>query len=264
MAVHLLSADAASLDTYAGRNNLLTSLDARIKIAFVLAALVINLLSKNPWSPLIIVILCLTALLCIRIPARLLILRLSVPMFMACVVLIAQTFMSGATPIFSLDYGFLRLAAYREGLIAGLIIMCRVIAGTSLILFLSMSTPAHKLLSAARWCKLPPVLIELALLIYRYVFVLIEEMSAMYEIQKVRLGYCNWRRSMSSLSTLGANVILRAYDRAEYVYEAMTVRGYSPDNKVTVYFRLDTRDIAGIGIFAVLLSLLFIVGCVAI
>ena len=105
--------------------------------------------------------------------------------------------------------------------------MCRVLGGVSLILLLSMSTRADKLFAAAAWFRVPKIFIEIALLVYRYIFVLIEELIIMKDAQKVRLGYHNWRQSMQSLSTLGTCLILRAYDRAERVFEAMLVRGYT-------------------------------------
>jgi cobalt/nickel transport system permease protein len=260
MEMHAYSESAISSDIFAGKTNLLTGIDARVKTAFVLAALVLNLLTTGMSAQICIAILCIAALICIKIPARLLLLRLSMPMAMAGVVLITQTFMSGTTPIFSVDSAYFHLSAYKEGFDKGLVIMCRVIAGTSLILFLGMSTPAYKLLCAARWFKMPAVLVELSLLIYRYVFVLMEEMLIMQESQKVRLGYRNWLQSMHSLSSLGAGVILRAYDRAERVYESMLVRGYAGDQSSTTGYTLNSIDLAASLIFAAILTGLYMIG----
>lgn len=172
--MHDFYGTTSSPDIVGRKANFLTSIDARVKTACVLAALALNLLSTSMWAPVCIAILCLAALLLIKIPAKLLLLRLSMPLAMACVVLITQTFMYGATPILSIGSGYFQLTAYKEGLDRGLLIMLRVIAGMSLILFLSISTPAHKLLGAARWLRMPAELVELTLLIYRYIFVLIE------------------------------------------------------------------------------------------
>jgi cobalt/nickel transport system permease protein len=260
MEMHALSNSALSSDIFAGRTNLLTGIDVRVKTAFVLAALVLNLLSTGMSTQICIAGICIAALISIKIPAKLLLLRLSIPLLMAAVVLITQTFMSGTTPIFSVDIISFHLSAYKEGLDKGLLIMCRVIAGTSLILFLSMSTPAHKLLRAARWFRMPAVLVELSLLIYRYVFVLMEQMLIMQESQTVRLGYRNWQQSMNSLSALGAGVILRAYDRAERVYESMLVRGYAGDKTSATGYTLNFVDLAATLIFAAVLAGLYVIG----
>ncbi len=211
-------------DVFAQRRNLLTGVEARAKLAFTLLGLLINLVSSSPYTPISIAAFCLIALLSIRIPAKTLLLRLAMPLVMGAVVLVAQVFFYGETPLFTITV--LRLTAHEEGLAQGLLIMCRVLGGTSLVLFLSMSTPADQLLMAARWFRTPRTFVELALLIYRYIFVLAEELLTMKDAQTVRLGYHNWRQSMRSLNVLGASLILRAYDRAERVFEAMLVRGY--------------------------------------
>ncbi len=214
-------------DLFAQKRNWVTSIEARTKIAFTVIALVINLLAANIYAPLTIAAFCFAILLSIRIPPRLLLLRLAMPMAMATLAFITQLFFYGATPLFTLSLWGLHLMGYEEGLARGLLIMSRVIAGISLILFLSMSTPASKLLLAASWFRIPKSFIELALLTYRYIFVLLEEMEAIRGAQKVRLGYNGWRQSMRSLGVLGGSLILRSYDRADRVYEAMLLRGYS-------------------------------------
>jgi cobalt/nickel transport system permease protein len=166
-------------------------------------------------------------LMLIRVPARLLLLRLVMPMVMATVILVTQIFFCGETPLFTIPVWGFTLVGYEEGFARGLIIMCRVLGGVSLILLLSISTPADKLFIAAAWFKIPKTFIEIALLVYRYIFVIAEEFITMNNAQRIRLGYHSWRQSVKSLSMLGACLILRAYDRAERVFEAMLVRGYT-------------------------------------
>jgi len=249
-----------SSDLYAQRTNPISSIDARVKMAFIIAALVINLLSLDIWAPISIAVVCMAALLLIKIPPRLLLLRLSLPLVMASIVLITQTFMSGGNDLFFLNIGGFHVTAYKEGLDKGLLIMWRVIAGVSLILFLGLSTPANKLLFAARWFRMPAILVELLLLIYRYVFVLLDEMIIIRESQIVRMGYRNWRQSMNSISILGASLIFRAYDRAERVYDAMLVRGYTGGPGPVRSKPLNKADCVTIFIFTALLAALYVLG----
>ncbi|MBA7663981.1 Energy-coupling factor transporter transmembrane protein EcfT [subsurface metagenome] len=245
--------DALFSDVFAQKQNLITGIEARTKIAFTAIALLINLLSPTIYTPIGITIFCLITLLAIKIPPRLLLLRLTMPLVMAAVVLITQIFFYGATPLFTISLWGFHLVGYVEGLAHGFLIMCRVIGGVSLILFLSMSTPANKLLLAASWFRLPKIFIELVLLVYRYVFVLIEEVVAIRDAQKVRLGYRNWRRSMKSLGVLGSSLILRAYDRAERVFEAMIARGYTGTMAINYQPKFGRRDyLATLGLTAIL------------
>lgn len=245
-----------SADIFAQKTNWVTEIDVRIKMAFTLAAILVNLSFASIWPSAGIAAFCFITLLVIKIPPRVLLMRLLVPLVMAVVVAITQLFLNGNTPLFSIR--ILHLTGYQEGLSSGLLIMWRVIAGGSLVLFLSMSTPANKLFSAAGWFKMPRILVELALLIYRYIFVLLDEVTTMRDAQRVRLGYHNWRQSMNSVSVLGGSLILRAYDRAERVFEAMLVRGYTGYNRVTYAEKLRRKDYLAIVVFtSILVALLF-------
>lgn len=228
-------------DVFAQKVNIVTGLEARTKLIFTALALVINLVSPNIYTPISFACFSLITLLSIRVPVKVLLLRLAMPLAMAGVVLITQIFFFGETVMFTIPLRGFSLAGYEEGLARGLLIMSRVIGGVSLVLLLSMSTPADKLFVAAAWFRMPSTFIELSLLVYRYIFVLIEEFAIMKDALRVRLGFHSWRRSMKSFSVLGACLILRAYDRAERVFETMLVRGYAGArvNYIQVFTRKD-------------------------
>jgi len=247
-------------DTCAQKRKLVAEVDARIKIIFVLSGILVNLLSSNVWTSIGLSAFCILTLLCTAIPLRLLLTRLAMPLGMAVVVAITQLFLQGTTPLFTVQY--LHLTGYKEGLAQGILIMWRVVAGGGLVLFLSLSTPANKLFLAAGWFRMPQLLVELALLIYRYIFVLLEEMVTMRDAQKIRLGYHGWRQSMNSLSVLGGSLILRAYDRAERVFEAMLVRGYTGDSRIAVSERLHGIDYLATAVFAAVIAGLYCLGLV--
>ena len=247
-------------DVFARKENLVTGIEARIKIAFTVIALVINLLSPTIYTPIAIAVFCLATLMAIRIPPKLLMLRLIMPLVMAAVVLITQIFFYGTTPLFTIPFWGFNLVGYEEGLARGFLIMCRVIGGVSLILFLGMSTSAHRLLVAASWFRLPKVFIELALLIYRYIFVLIEEAITIKDAQRVRLGYRNWQQSIRSVSTLGGIIVLRAYDRAERVFEAMIARGYTGAMAIDYTEHFGRKDFIAAVCLSTVLAILYLVG----
>ena len=247
-------------DVFAHRENLVTGIEARTKIAFVVIALVINLLSPTIYTSIAIALFCLATLMAVGIPPKLLGLRLSIPLVMASVVLLTQIFFYGVTPLFIISFWGFSLVGYEEGLAHGFLIMCRVIGGVSLILFLSMSTPANKLLLAATCFRVPKIFVELALLVYRYIFVLLEEMVSIKDAQRVRLGYRNWQQSMRSLGVLGGSLILRAYDRAERVFEAMVARGYTGAVTVSYTERFGRKDFITAVCLICILAILYFIG----
>jgi cobalt/nickel transport system permease protein len=123
-----------------------------------------------------------------------------------------------------------------------------------------MSTPVNKLLLAISWFKIPKIFVELGLIIYRYIFVLIEEMVTIKDAQRTRLGYHNWRQSMRSLGTLGGSLILRAYDRAERVFEAMVARGYTGAMTISYTEHFDGKDLITAICLTAILAILYSLG----
>ncbi len=134
--------------------------------------------------------------------------------------------MTGTTPVASIDLGFWRLIATREGLLGGALIACRVLGAVGIVMVLCQTTPTQELFAALSWAKVPHTWIEIAALMYRYLYILLEQAACVVSAQRVRLGYCGLRRSFQSLGSLTGIVILRSLDQAEKSHEAMMARGY--------------------------------------
>jgi cobalt/nickel transport system permease protein len=247
-------------ESFTQKENLVTGIEARTKIAFIAVALLINLLSPTIYTPMGIAFFCLATLLTIKIPPKLLLLRIAMPLVMAVVVLVTQIFFYGKTPLFTISFWEWHLIGYEDGLAHGLLIMFRVVGGVSLILLLSLSTPTNKLFLAASWFRVPKIFIELTLLVYRYIFVLIEEVVAIRDAQKVRLGYHNWHQSIRSLGVLGGSLILRAYDRAGRVYEAMSARGYRGSLPIEYTEPFSRKDLVTVICLSPVLVIFFFLG----
>ena len=214
-------------DYFAHRKNYLTEVDTRTKMIFAALAIIIILLSRHFCVPLIAFFLSLAFLLSIRISPKIILLRLANPLGIAGVLFLINIFFYGMTPIVKLNIWGWHLVGYKEGLLRGFLIMDKVIATVSLVIFLSMTTPVNKLLNAARWFKVPNTWVEIAMLSYRYVFVLLEDASTIRDAQRVRLGYSSLARSLKSLGELAGATVIRAYDRSVAAYEAMMLRGYN-------------------------------------
>ncbi|MBI4335433.1 MAG: cobalt ECF transporter T component CbiQ [Candidatus Omnitrophica bacterium] len=198
-------------DHFAHRKNYLTEVDIRAKMLLVAAAIIIVVSARHPYVPLIVFFLSLVSLLGIRIPPWIILLRLAAPLSVAGVILVIQIFFYGIA----------------EGLARGFLIMAKVIGATSLVIFLSMTTPVNKLLRGARWFKVPNTWVEIAMLSYRYIFVLLEDAITVRDAQKARLGYSGLARSLRSFGELMGATVIRTYDRSIAVYEAMMLRGYT-------------------------------------
>lgn len=103
----------------------------------------------------------------------------------------------------------------------------RALSAVSITYFLALSTPMVSFFESLYKLKLPKLFITLMELIYRYIFILIDEAAAMYKAQKLRLGYRNFKSSLLCVSSLAAMLFIRSYKRADFSYQALISRGYN-------------------------------------
>lgn len=112
----------------------------------------------------------------------------------------------------------------------GILVFTRLVLKSSLCLFtivlFSNTTPFSKLLEALRQWRVPALLITLLALMYRYLFVLIDEMERMQRARTsrtfVRKRALQWR----SLATIMSQLFIRSTGRAEKIFAAMCSRGW--------------------------------------
>jgi cobalt/nickel transport system permease protein len=112
----------------------------------------------------------------------------------------------------------------------GILMLTRLVLKSTLCLFtivlFSNTTPFAKLLEALRKWRVPALLITLLALMYRYLFVLIDEMERMRRARTsrtfVRKRALLWR----SLATIMSQLFIRSTGRAEKIFAAMCSRGW--------------------------------------
>ena len=111
-------------------------------------------------------------------------------------------------------------AAARGGSLVG-----HALAGSAAVLLLATTTPLSDLLPALQRLRVPAAVVEVASVVYRLLFVLLESLRTIREAQTARLGYSTWRRSYRSSGALAAAVLTRSWDRAHRLQEGLAGRG---------------------------------------
>lgn len=214
-------------DSSAYDDNALTRADARLKLALALAAVAAVLVSAGVLLPLGLFAACVATALAIRVPARRVAWRVAGPLGLAAVLCLLKAFATPGTTLARVPLGPWAIELSREGAAEGLRIGSRVLGSVSVLILLGSVTPAYKAFAALRWARLPESLVELAMLMYRYIFALLGQVADVQSAQRVRLGYSTFRRSLDSAGSLMGVALLRALDQADRTTEAMRARGYS-------------------------------------
>ncbi len=213
-------------DIFTYKENKLTTLEPRVKILTAGLALALVLFSNGPVFPAVMFASSLLATVLVGVPGKLALLRFSGPMGVAAVILVMKSILTGSTELYSVEVFSLHLTVTSEGFEEGVKLAFRILGALGVVQFTSVITPAHDIFRALRWFGLPHGWVEVAMLMYRYVFELFETAIDMSSAQKIRLGYADAARGLNSAGALAGAVLLRSIDKAASAHEAMIARGY--------------------------------------
>jgi cobalt ABC transporter, inner membrane subunit cbiQ len=90
-------------------------------------------------------------------------------------------------------------------------------------------------------------------LIYRFIFILIESYSNMKNSAMSRMGYHNFKTSISTFGNIASNILVVSLKKANAYYTAMEARCFDGD----LNFLEDKKSLNKIHIFVVFISILF-------
>ncbi len=215
------------IDAQGESRRLVLALDGRVKLGLLAAALVVNLTAGGIRVPLLLLSMASVLVLTGGVRAGVFCKRMVVPAVLALVAFLTQLFwVRQGGVVTTVNLHFFSLVIHQRGLEQGLELGARILGGMGVLLFFSLTTPLPAMMRAARFFRCPPVLVELALIMYRYIFLLLEEGARIRSAQKARLGFVDFRRGLHSSAVLGGMLVLRTYDRAERSFAAMRCRGY--------------------------------------
>ncbi len=120
----------------------------------------------------------------------------------------------------------LRLEVTDAGVATASQLAVRALAATLAMFTLACSTPMIDLLSGLRRLRVPDPLIEIAALVYRFSFGLLESAGAVHAAQEARLGYATRGAAMRSASMGVAALFVRSWERARRLEDGLAGRGY--------------------------------------
>jgi cobalt/nickel transport system permease protein len=133
----------------------------------------------------------------------------------------------------------------QHGVEAALLLTAKAITLLTLFLTVQAAAPLETTLKAAHSLRIPGLLVQLALLTYRYIFVLADELRRLRIALRVR-GYRNRirRHSYRTAGRIAGTLLVRGYERAERVGQAMRCRGFDGQFRSLNSFTTRPTDVA--------------------
>lgn len=226
------------IELYTQRNSFIHRMDARCKLVLTLAFIVcLNLLPFHAWAAFILFLsLAIAAVLLanLRIGSVLKRSLIALPFALAALPLV----FTGPDPLTSLtlfDGIHLKISLLGTERFAAIAVRSWISVQAAVLLV--STTRFDDLMTALRQFKVPALFVSIISLMWRYLFVIVDEVSRMLRARSSRSaaapagqrtgGSLAWRARVTG--GMAGSLFLRALERSDRVYAAMLSRGYSAD-----------------------------------
>lgn len=136
-----------------------------------------------------------------------------------------------------------------DGWRLGAVLLLKALSLFTLTAVLLVTAPLDATLKAARALWVPGLLIHLALLSYRYLFVIGDELARLRVALRVR-GFRNRAdaHAYRAVAAASGTLLVRGYERAERVAAAMRCRGFDGRFRSLAEFRTHAADVVALGL----------------
>ncbi|MBW9222738.1 cobalt ECF transporter T component CbiQ [Methanothermococcus sp. SCGC AD-155-C09] len=216
-------------------NNELRHVNPKLKVIFAISLLLICVFSNSIIVPLIIALI-MTSLTIFKakVPLKIYLPLIGTPVGFGIltVVLMAIIYSGVGDKLFSIDIFGYNISLHEYGVNMGLLVFSRMLGGVASTLFLVLTTPMTDLFYVLKELRVPSSILDIAMMMYRYIFVLLDETIRIENAQKTRLGYKDLKTTYKSLGILAANLFITSWDRGERLFTTMNSRGYNGNLKL--------------------------------
>jgi cobalt/nickel transport system permease protein len=130
-----------------------------------------------------------------------------------------------------------------QGLRAVILLVARVTTTVSFVLLIVLTTRWSALLKALRWMGLPQLLVFMLAMTYRYIYVLLHSMTALFLArQSRRVGPEAWRSTKQWFGAISGALLGKSYSLSSEIYLAMTSRGFRGEPVLLEDFKTKPHD----------------------
>jgi len=113
-------------------------------------------------------------------------------------------------------------------------------------------------MTALQHLKCPPLVVQMLLFTYRFIFLFLAEMRRMDTAMKAR-GFIK-KPDLYTLKVLGGFVgtlLIRSFERTERIYKAMLSKGYQGELHTLIEFKSEAKDFIKAGVVVLLAIVIF-------
>jgi len=245
------------LDQYSDLNSPIHALDPRTKIIALLSFLFIVIFTPivQVQKFLVYGTLILSLVIISRLPIKFVMKRSRVIVPFVGIVAIGLPFLGGGGG--SLNFGI--FSTTQSALLIFLNVLVKSWLCVLAMIVLTSTTSFPKLMNGFQRLKMPVVYVMIISFMYRFIFILEDELERMSRARNARTFNAKWSQKIRAIGGAIGNLFVRSYERGERVYTAMRSRGFSGEIKLISELKMGRADVFFIATFPMLLALILVV-----
>lgn len=224
---------ALNLDELASKKTPIHNLDGRIKLISAILTIVIVAFSNNLFIPLILEIYLLIILKTAELSYIDSFKRILLLLPFGGAIIIFQPFIQPGNVIWS--YSWLKVTDV--GLNWAILLITRMTVSLTSIVILSSTSPMQEIVESLRKLKMPKDIAMILSIMVRFLFIFIDELSAIRRAQKSRNFHIHskitpykWR--VKQVGYTIAMMFVKSYEQGERIYKSMISRGFSDESNI--------------------------------
>ncbi len=227
------------IDRYAEMDSFIHRIEPRTKIISFGILIVSGVFAGTISGALFFFMVGAVVLLASRLPVRFILNRMKVICVFVIPILILMPFTYTGTPVFSLG----PLVASVEGITFGVLVTIRSVTAILLVVTMLGTQRFDTTLKALALMRVPSIIIQMLLFTYRYIYVMVDEFLRIWSAMRAKgFTFTFSRYGLGMIGNLIGMLLIKSYERAERVYQAMIAKGYTGKPISFATFRVTVTD----------------------
>ena len=217
------------IDDYAYKNKLY-KLNPNVKFAIGMLSLILSLINPYNYISLLIIGLMsfvIVAIAKIEFKDYIYFIKIPLVFLIISIVMILLNFTKNQESLlYSIKVGNLYIGISNESMVSAIHLFFRSLSCLTCIYFLMLTTPFNQLIFVFKKLHLPDVVLEISLLMYRFIFIFMEEVADIKKSQELRFGYINLKNGYNSFGLLVNMLFKRMMIRYDEMSVALDMKLY--------------------------------------
>lgn len=217
------------IDDYAYKNKL-SKVNPNMKFAIGMLLLILSLI--NPYNYISLIIIAIMSLVIVgvaKIELKDYIHFIKIPLvfLIISIIMILLTFSKDKEVLlYSIKVGSLYIGVSNESIISSIHLFFRALSCLTCIYFIMLTTPFNQLIFVFKKLHLPDIVLEISMLMYRFIFIFMEEVADIRKSQELRFGYINLKNGYNSFGLLVNMLFKRMMIRYDEMSIALDMKLY--------------------------------------